>query len=777
MGQFGVSQAITRREDERLLRGAGAFVDDLAPAGLAHGVMVRSAFAHARIRDLDVTAARAAPGVLAVLTSADLAAEGIGEIPHLVSPQPKLGTAFRPHGQPVLAGDRVRFVGDCLAFVVAETAAAAQDAAELIGIDYENLPAVTACDAATEAGAPQLWEDAPRNLAFEWECGDEAATQAAFDRAAHVVKLRVVNNRVVLSAIETRGAVASWDAESGKFTLSTGTQMPNSIKQQLVEKIFHLADEQVRVLVRDVGGGFGGKNSLYPEYVLSLLCARRLRRPVKWVGQRTDAFISDFHGRDNVNIGELAVDGDGRFTALRITSYANLGAYVANRGVVSPLNGVLVAINCYDIPHLYVHVMGVYTNTVPTDPYRGAGRPEILYLVERLVDVAAHDLGLDRVELRRRNYIPPDAFPYATPTGLSIDGAQFERNMEKALALSRWHAFEERRAQAKARGRLRGIGMANYLERCGGGAGLSENAILRFDAEGVATLVIGTMANGQGHITAYSQIVNECLGLPFEKIRVVQGDTDQVATGGGTGGSWSIPMGGGAVWQAADKVIEKARRLASHLLEAAEVDLAFAAGVFSVAGTDVKLSLGEVATAAFDEARLPTGTERGLEGEARFTPENHTFPYGCHIAEVEIDAATGRVELVGYLAVHDFGRALNPLLLAGQVHGGVAQGIGQALHEHTVYDQDGQLLSGSFTDYCLPRADDLPAFEFVLNGTPTTRNPMGVKGCGEAGAAGAPPAVINAVVDALKPYGVRHLDMPATPEQVWQAMRKATKAL
>ncbi|MDP6707805.1 MAG: xanthine dehydrogenase family protein molybdopterin-binding subunit [Alphaproteobacteria bacterium] len=775
MGAFGVSQAVTRREDDRLLTGQGRFVDDAAPVGLAHGFILRAPVAHARIASLEVDEARAAPGVLAVVTGADLAADGIGGIPVLVAPEPKPGTAFHPHPQPALVTDRVRFVGDAVAFVVAESLAQARDAAELIAVDYETGEAATDCHDATLDGAAVVWPDAPRNLAFEWECGDAAATEAAFAKAAHAVSLRVVNNRVVLSAIETRGAVASYDGEADKFTLTTGTQMPNSIKEQLVEQVFDLRSEQVRVLVEDVGGGFGGKNSLFPDQVLCLYAARKLARPVKWIGDRSDAFISDFHGRDNVNIGELALDAEGRFLALRLTTYANLGAYIANRGVVSPLNGTLVTINCYDIPAIYVHVLGVYTHTVPTDPYRGAGRPEVLYLVERLVDTAAHDLGLDRVELRRRNYIPADAFPYATPTGLSYDSAEFEANMDLALKEGDWAGFEARRAEARARGRLRGIGMANYIERCGGGGGLDENAILRFDADGVVTLLIGSMANGQGHETAYSQIVNECLDVPFEKIRVVQGDTDRIATGTGTGGSWSIPMGGGAVWGAADEVIAKARALAAHFLEAAEVDLSFEDGSFRVAGTDLRIGLDEVAKAAHDPARLPPGSEPGLEGEHRFVPENHTFPYGCHIAEVEVDPETGQVALVAYLAVHDYGRALNPLLLAGQVHGGLAQGIGQALTEHTVYGADGQLLAGSFMDYGLPRADDLPAIGFTLNSTPTTRNPMGVKGCGESGAAGSPPAVMNALVDALRDYGVRHLDMPATPARVWAATRAAER--
>ena len=770
MGKFGISQPVLRREDARLLTGGGQFVDDLRRPALARGFMLRSPHGHARIAAIEVTAARQAPGVLAIYTGADLRADGIGPIPAMVKPTIRPGSRYVEHGQPILVDDTVRFVGDCVAFVVAETVDQARDAAELIEIDYAPLPTVTECDVAAGPGAPPVWPDAPNNVCFEWETGDKAATDAAFARAAHVARLDLVNNRVVLNAIETRGAIGEWDAAAGKFTLTTGTQMPNPMKTQLVRDVFKTGPDDVRVVVGDVGGGFGGKNSLFPEQAMVLYAARKLGRAVKWIGERSDAFVSDYHGRDNVTRGEMAFDETGRMLAVRVSTYADLGAYTAARGTVSPVNGVLVMINTYRIPTIYVEVRGVYTNKVPTDPYRGAGRPEVIYMLERLVDIAALQLGIDRVALRRLNFIPPEAFPYPTPTGLTYDSGEFDRIMTDALAQSSWDGIEERRAEAAARGKLRGIGMANYIERCGGGGGLSEHADLAFDADGGLTVTIGSMDNGQGHFTAYSQIVNQWLGLPFDKIRLVQGDTDLVATGTGTGGSWSVPMGGGAICLAADVVIEKARRLAAHLLEAAAADLTFADGQFTVAGTDLSISLEAVARASFDPALLPPESEPGLEGAARFTPENHTFPYGCHICEVEIDRDTGWVEIVGYTAVHDFGRALNPLLLAGQVHGGVAQGIGQALMELTAYDEDGQLLSGSFMDYRLPRADDLPAFRFVARETATSRNPLGIKGCGEAGATGSPPAVINAIVDALAPFGVSHLDMPATPEKVWRAM-------
>jgi carbon-monoxide dehydrogenase large subunit len=678
----------------------------------------------------------------------------------------KPGTEFLPRDQPLLATDRTRLVGDAIAFILAETLPAARDAAELIDVDYAPLSAATACDAAARAGAPLVWDDVPNNIAFEFETGDRAATDAAFARSARVVTLDLVNNRVVQNAMETRNAVGIF--EDGRLTLQTGTQMPNRMKRQLAD-VLKLPPEQIRVLVQDVGGGFGGKNVLYPEQALVLYAARKLGRPVKWVSERAEAFVSDFHGRDNVSHAELALDADGRFLAIRVRSYGNVGAYLSTGGSISPTSVVMLP-GTYRTPTVHVEVKGVYTNTVPTEAYRGAGRPEITYLLERLIDKAAAELGIDRVELRRRNLIQPDAFPYATPTGLTYDFCDFAAVMDEALRQADWAGLPARRAEAEKRGKLRGIGMSNYVERCGGGGGLSESARLRFEPDGTVLLLIGSQSNGQGHETAYSQIVSERLGLPFEKIRVIQGDTDRVETGLGTGGSWSIPMGGGAVKLAADKVIEKARRLAAHRLEAAEADLEFEGGAFRVAGTDLSVPLVEIIRGAFDPARLPPGEQPGLEGEERYKPENYTFPFGCHICEVEIDRDSGAVEIVRYTAVHDFGVPLNPLLLAGQVHGGVTQGIGQAMLENTVYDERGQLLTGTYNDYCLPRADDLPPFELVLKETPAPNNPLGIKGCGEAGATGSPPAVINAIVDALSPLGVRHLDMPATPQRVWQAI-------
>jgi len=762
--RFGVSQAVTRREDQRLLTGQGQFTDDKTLPGCAHGLVFRTPVAHARITQLDCDKARQAPGVLAVYTAAELAAAGVEPLPCMNSPTPRPGTVFTPHLQPVLVGDVVRCIGDALAFIVAETLAQARDAAELIELDYQPLDCVIEADTAVQPEAPQIWDDTPGNICFDWELGDAQAVQAAFDTATSVVRLSEHNNRVVLGALETRAAVA--DYTDKKLTLYTGTQMPNPTQAALCQ-VLQLGPEQLRVVVNDVGGGFGGKNSVYPEQVLVLLAARELGRPVRWQSERNEGFISDFQGRDNFSTGELALDAKGHFLALRVTGCANLGAYTAGRGTLSPIN-VHMGCNVYRIPAFYANVQGIYTNTVPTDVYRGAGRPEILYLIERLVDAAAFDLGIDRIELRRRNLIPPNAFPYTTPTGLNYEQSDFSTILDKALAHSDWAGFEQRRARSAQKGQLRGIGLALYIERCGGGGGLSEAATLRFKADGSVSVLIGSMSNGQGHETAYSQIVHERLGLPFEKIFLIQGDTDQVKAGRGTGGSWSIPMGGGALSQAADDLIENSCTLAAELLEASVADIAYEDHQFQIAGTDRSASWNDLVKHCNRE-------NISLLGEARYQPTNYTFPYGCHVCEVEIDPDTGHTRLLDYLAVHDFGHALNPLLLAGQVHGGLAQGIGQALLEHTVYDPDGQLLSGSFMDYCLPKATDLPAFQFDHQDTPAPGNPLGVKGCGEAGAAGSPPALVNAIVDALKPYGIRHVDMPATAQSIWRTLHSAAQ--
>lgn len=770
MAQFGISQPLLRLEDPALLTGKGTFLDNLSFPGMAYGVAVRSPYAHAEIRAIDAAAARSMPGVLAVYTPDDVA--HLGDIPTLAFPKMIEGTVYHHHGQPILARGRTLYAGQCVAFVVAEMLEQARDAAEAVEVDYEPLPAVTDPKKAVEPGAPQLWDDAPENRSFEFDLGYKAATEEGFAKAAHVVKLDVINNRVILSAMETRGALGRY--EGGRLILHATTQMPHRMKEQIADKVFGLPREAVRVLVGDVGGGFGGKNGLYPENCLVLHAARELGRPVKWVSERGEAFLSDTGGRDNVTTGELALNGAGEPLAFRVRTYAGLGAFNANGSAISPTN-MHMAPNAYRIPNVYIRVTGTFTNTTPVDAYRGAGRPEITYLIERLVDRAARDMGEDPAAYRARIALSPDQFPYTTPTGLTYESADFGALLEEAKERVDWKGFAERRAESEAQGLARGIGMCLYIERCGGGPALSEAAKVDVRPDGKVEVRIGSQANGQAHRTSYAQVVNEWLGTDPEDVIVIQGDTDEVETGTGTGGSWSIPMGGGAIARAADKVIEKARRIAAEKFEAAKSDIDFSDGEFSVVGTDLRLTLPEVAALASDPANLPEGEEPGLGGFDRFVPENHTFPYGVHIAEVEVDPDTGAFKLAAYTVVHDFGRALNPLLLAGQVHGGVAQGIGQALFEHCVYGEDGQLLSGSYMDYHLPRASDLPDFDFVPVETPTVANPLGVKGCGEAGATGAPPAVINAMLDALEPLGVEHIDMPTTPEAVWRAIQ-AVKA-
>ena len=772
--KFGMSQPVPRREDPRLLRGEGRFIDDRTPAGALHAVVLRAPFAHARITGIDAGPARAAPGVRAVYTGEDLAMAGVADIACMATPPEtpwariQEGDRFRERHQPILAAGRVRFVGESTAFVVADTRVQALDACERIVVDYEPLPAVTAVDEAP--GGTPVWDDVADNISFRWEIGDAPATEAAFAAAHRIVRRRIVNNRAQLCPLEARGVVAEYDGN--RWTLDVPTQMPHGVRRQLAA-ILGIEEERIRVLVHDVGGGFGGKNSLYPEYALAAIAARDLGRSIKWIADRSEAFLGDAHGRDLVSHAELALDPDHRITGLRMRNFANLGAYTASRGAIPPTLAPLMATNTYRIPAAHADVAACFTHTVPTDPYRGAGRPEGLYVVERLMDAAAREAGLDPVDFRRRNLIPPDAFPYRTPTGLLYDPCQFDAVFRTALERAGAASFPARRTDSEAKGRLRGLGIASYVERCGGGAGLSERADLLVDPDGTVTLLIGSMSNGQGHETAYSQLLNERLGLPFEKIRVVQGDTDRVPSGTGTGGSWSLPMGGGALVRAVDRLIERAKPIAADALEAAAADVEFRDGTFRVAGTDLAVSLADTAARAAADGHLRADGARGLDATAVYEPENNTYPYGTHLCEVEVDPETGAVGIAAYTAVHDFGKVLNPLLLAGQVHGGLAQGLGQALLEHTVYDGEGQLLSGSFMDYCIPRADDLPDFGFEPWVTPSPGNPLDIKGCGEAGAAGSPPAAINAVLDALASVGVEDFEMPATPERVWRAIRAA----
>ncbi|MBI1776736.1 MAG: xanthine dehydrogenase family protein molybdopterin-binding subunit [Proteobacteria bacterium] len=772
MGENAFGQSVRRLEDAKLLTGGGVFIDDRCLPDQCHGAVLRSPHAHARIARIDTSRAAAAPGVLAVLTGLDYLADGLDPIACGMNlptfpPGSKAPGALKRPPFPALAHERVRYVGDSVAFVVAERVEQARDALELIEVDYEPLAAVTDGPAALAPDAPPLFAEAPGNVAFRWQGGDAEAVDAAFNRAHHVTRLEVVNNRIIMVAMETRGAIGQFDAATGRFTLYTASQMPHGLKKSL-KTVLHVEEKQVRVAVADVGGGFGLKNSLYPEQVMVLWAARRLGRPVKWVGERGDAFLTDYHGRDNIWVGELALDRDGNFLALRASSIANLGAYLAPRGMSSPVMNTPALAGVYRTPAIHVTVTGVFTNTAPTDVYRGAGRPEALYLLERLVEVAASELKLDPLVLRRRNLIRPADLPRRTPLGLLYDSGDFEAVLDQALARAGHGQFPARRSEAAKRGRLRGFGLCHYVERIAGG--WSEDAELRIDADGRATVLIGQMSNGQGHVTAYTQLVADRLGLGLDEVTVIEGDTDLVATGAGTGGSASLVLGGAALHGALLDVVAQATPEAAHALEAAEADVEFSEGHFRIVGTDRALAFRQVA----QSIARKTGKSVVLAAQNHFQPTNHTYPNGCHVCEVEVDPDTGQFRIVGYTMVHDFGRILNPMLLEGQLHGGITQGLGQAAFERVVYDGgSGQLLTGSLMDYCLPRADDLPSFSFLSAETASPASPIGVKGCGEAGCAGAPAALINAVVDALAPLGIRHIDMPVTAEALWRAIAES----
>ncbi len=773
MGQFGVGQGLRRLEDVRLLTGQGSYSDDFSAPGQVYGTLVRSPHAHAEILSIDGEDAKAAPGVLAVYTAADLSADGIGDIP-LMTPIPgRDGKVGPTPPNPVLARGRVRHVGDPVAFVVAETPHQARDAAEQILVDYRELPAVIDTAEAQNPDAPQVWDEAPGNLCLDWEMGDAEATEAVFEKAAHITRLRLVNNRVVVNSMEPRVALAEYDAEAQRFTLTTPSQGWGRLRGQLAEQVFKVAPEQIRILTPEVGGGFGMKIFLYTEQVMVMYAARKLGRPVRWTSDRSEAFLSDTQARDHVTEAELALDADGKMLAIRVLTTANLGAYLSNFSTFIPTSaGASMLCGLYTLKQVYNRVACVFTNTVPVDAYRGAGRPEAAYVVERLVDAAAQELGMAPEELRRRNFIPSSALPYETVTGFVYDSGEFERMMDEVLRLADQAGFPARQAEAHARGRLRGMGIASYAECCGG-IGM-EDARVRLDADGGLTLIVGTQTNGQGHATAYAQLLADRFGLEPEMIRTSQGDSEDLPEAGGTGGSRSLLMGGMAIQGAADKAVERMKALAGHLLEAAPADIEFDAGEFRIVGTDRRISLKDVAGASHGGDGLPPELAGPIDEHHHVDTPPMTYPNGCHACELEVDPETGVIRILRYVIADDFGKLVNPRLVAGQVHGGTAQGLGQALLERTVYDaESGQLLSGSLMDYCLPRADDLPEIELHLYEVPCTTNPLGVKGAGEAGAIGAPPAIMNALVDALRPLGVTHIDMPATPERVWQAIRNA----
>lgn len=778
MAKFGLSQPLRRVEDPRLLVGGGRYTDDIAPTGAAHGYVLRSPHAAAKILSIDPAPAMEVPGVLAVITAKEWREEGLGQIPCIIPLKNADGSDRKETPRLALAEDRVRHVGDPVAFVVAETAQAARDGAEAVMVDYDPLPSVTDLAAAHEPGAPKVWDGVESNIVFDWEAGEKEKADELVSKAAHVTRLTVVNNRVVVASMEGRAATAHYDEAQGKFTLHCGTQGSWLVKQLLAESVFHLPQEKFRVVTPDVGGGFGMKLYLYAEYALVCMAARRLKRPVRWAAERSEAFVSDTHGRDNITLGELAVDKDGKFLALRTRNHANMGAYLSTFAPFIPTGaGTKVLASVYDFKAIHARVLGVLTNTVPVDAYRGAGRPESNYLVERLIDAAARELGMDRIEIRKRNMVPQSAMPYVTAIGQRYDSGDFATVLDNALQKADWAGFPARKTESERRGKRRGIGLAYYLEATGGGP--TERAEVRFAKDDMVEVLVGTQSTGQGHETAYAMLTSHELGIPVERIRVVQGDSDEIPTGGGTGGARSLYSEGQAILLTTATVVEKGKQAASEHLEAAVIDIEFnpsAGGRFSVVGTDRGVDI--MSLAKIQRARAARGESATLLDAAEVADiKAHTFPNGCHVAEVEVDPDTGLIEVPRYIVVDDVGHAINPLIVRGQVHGGVAQGIGQAMMERTAYDKEsGQLLSASFMDYALPRAEDLPDIEVDLIEVPCETNPLGVKGAGEAGAVGSPPALINAVVDALAGAGVRHIDMPATPEAVWKAIHGAKAA-
>ena len=775
MTKFGMAQPVRRVEDPRLLIGNGRYTDDITLANEAFGIVLRSPHAAARILSIDTAAAAGLEGVLGIYTGKDLAADGIGSLPCLIPLKNRDGSGRAEVPHPVLADGEVRHVGDPVAFIVAETHQAAKDAAEAVMIDYDVQPSSTDLGATLDAGAPAVWPQAAGNVCFDWETGDKARTEALFAEAAHVTRLTVVNNRVVVSSMEARAAVADYDAATGRWTLYTNTQGGWTLKSMLAQAIFKVPEDLFRIVTPDVGGGFGMKLFLYAEHALTCYAARRLGRPVRWISERSEAFLSDTHGRDNITQGEIALDKDGRFLAMRTRNIANMGAYLSNFAPFIPtMAGTKVLASVYNFQAIYANVVGVFTHTVPVDAYRGAGRPESNYVVERLIDAAAAEVGIDRVEIRRRNMVKPGAMPYVTAMNQTYDSGDFEKVLDAALEKIDWAGFEGRRASSARRGLKRGIGMSYYLEATGGGP--TERAEIRFAEDGFVDVFVGTQSTGQGHETAYVQLTVDQLGIDGDKVRIRQGDTDTIPMGGGTGGARSLYSEGQAILITAASVIEKGKKAASEALEAAVADIEFSAGRFSVTGTDRGLDIMELAAA--QRARAAGGQEATTLDAAEVAKiDVHTFPNGCHMAEVEIDPDTGMIAVLRYIVCDDVGKAVNPMIVRGQVHGGVAQGFGQAVMEQTAYDPlSGQLLSGSFMDYALPRAADLPDIEVDLIEVPCLTNPLGVKGAGEAGAVGSPPAVINAIVDALSYAGVKSIDMPATPEKVWKAIHMSQAA-
>ncbi|MSP50601.1 MAG: xanthine dehydrogenase family protein molybdopterin-binding subunit [Alphaproteobacteria bacterium] len=773
MTKFGVGQPVPRNEDPTLLRGEGRYTDDINLKGQAWCVVVRSRHAHGVIKGIDLSAAKSMPGVLGAWTGDDLNAAGYSTIKCNVSYPNRDGSAMRKPERRALATKRVHYVGDPVAFVVAETQVQARDAAEAVTVDIDALPVVTDARAAAAPGAPRLFDDVPGNVVLDWHYGEADKVAAAFAEAAHVTRLDLVSNRIVVSAMEPRSAVGAYDKASGRWTFHVGSQGVFGFKAALAEMLGD-KPENVRVVTDNVGGSFGMKAGIYPEYVCLLHAARLLGRPVKWTDDRSESFLSDTHGRDHDFKGELALDKDGRFLAVRFEGYANMGAILGTAGpLMATVNILKNSIGVYRTPLIEVSTKCVMTNTVPIGAYRGAGRPEGNYFMERLVAAAAAEMGIDQAEIRRRNHIGPGQMPYSAPSGMVYDSGDFSTLLGKAVKAADWEGFAKRKAESKARGLLRGIGIGNYLEVTAPQG--KEMGGLRFETDGTVTIVTGTLDYGQGHWTPFAQVLVDKLGVPFEKIRLHQNDSDQLIAGGGTGGSRSAMASGGAIVEAGDKVIEKGKEIAAHVLEAAAADIEFARGRFVIAGTDRSIGIMDLADKLRSGLELPEGVPQTLDVKLVHDTGASAFPNGCHVAEVEIDPETGVTAVVKYTMVNDFGTLLNPMMVEGQAHGGVVQGIGQALLERTVFDADGQFLTGSYMDYAMPRAADTPNFSFESHPVPATTNVLGAKGCGEAGCAGSLPAVMNAVVDALREVGIKSMDMPATPERVWRAIQGAKK--
>jgi carbon-monoxide dehydrogenase large subunit len=780
----GIGAAVRRKEDARFLSGHGNYTDDINRPGQLYAYIRRSDRPHAKIVRIDASEAAKAKGVAAIFTGADMAADNIGGLPCGWQIHSKDGSPMKEPPHPVIAVGKVRHVGDPVAVAIAESRQAAKDAAEAIVIDYEDLSAVASVRDAIAPGASMVHDDAPGNLCYDWHIGDKAVVDAAFAKAAKVVKLELTNNRLIPNAMEPRAAVGDFDPYSGEFTLYTTSQNPHVIRLLMGAFVLHIPENKLRVVAPDVGGGFGSKIYHYAEEAIVTWAAGKLKRPVKWTAERTESFMSDAHGRDHDTVAEMALDADGKFLALRVSTLANMGGYLSTFAPSIPtyLYATLLA-GVYSTPAIYCEVKALFTNTVPVDAYRGAGRPEATFLLERLVDACAHDTGLDRVEIRRKNFIPADAFPYQTPVALQYDSGNYQATLDACLKAADYAGFAARRNAAAAAGKLRGIGISTYLEACGiapsavvgslgARAGLYEVANIKVHPTGSVTVYTGTHSHGQGHETTLAQLVCDQLGVPLDQVEVVHGDTGKIPFGMGTYGSRSLAVGGTAAVKAMDKIIAKGKKIAAHLMEASVDDIEFKDGKFSVTGTDRSKTLTDISLAAYVPHNYPIEElEPGLDETAFYDPKNFTFPGGCHIAEVEIDKDTGVTQVVNFVAVDDVGRVINPMIVQGQVQGGVAQGVGQALLENAIYDDGAQLLSGSMMDYTMPRADNLPNITVGTESTLCTHNPLGVKGCGEVGAIGSPPAVINAVIDALKEYGVRHIDMPATSQKIWSIIQ------